>query len=67
MNDGIIALSTVTIPIDEYEYYVRRDEQIRILVDLVRRNTFIGLGDMLAILKMEDLIDEESGKRYKDI
>lgn len=67
MNDGIIALPTVTIPIDEYEYYVRRDEQIRILVDLVRRNTFIGLGDMLAILKMEDLIDEESGKGYKDI
>lgn len=67
MNDGIIALPTVTIPIDEYEYYVRRDEQIRILVDLVRKNTFIGLTDMFAILKMEDLRDEESGEGCKDI
>lgn len=67
MNDEIIMLPTVTLPIDEYEYYVRRDEQIRILTDLVRKNTFIGLADMFAILKMEDLSDEENGEGCKDI
>lgn len=62
LNDEIIMLPTVTLPIDEYEYYVRRDEQIRILTDLAKKDKFIGLNDMFVILNMEELSDEESGE-----
>lgn len=67
LNDEITMLPTVTLPIDEYEYYVRRDEQIRILTDLAKKDKFIGLNDMFVILNMEELSDEESGEGCKDM
>lgn len=50
MNDGIIALPTVTIPIDEYEYYIRRDEQLSIIESMIEKDGYIGPKDIMTIL-----------------
>lgn len=41
----------VSIPVDDYEYYIRRDEQLSIIESMIEKDGYIGPKDIMTILR----------------
>ena len=41
----------VSIPVDDYEYYIRRDEQLSIIESMIEKDGYISPKDIMTILR----------------
>ena len=44
----------VLVPIDDFQYYIRRDEQLRMIISMLKDEDIVRSGSLLNILGVED-------------